>query len=422
MNRWILLFLLLILFVSAPPGRAQSEVISNEATIDYPQSITFRLELPADTPVTEVVLQFRPVHRSCVDSRTSVPVPVENGVAEWTWPMVRSGNPPPGAVVEWQWRYDDTTTPVQSLMLTDSRFNWRIVEDGRVRIHWYAGEQVGPALLEAATAGLDQLEATMGITLDGDVDFYIYEDAADMREAVLYIQDWAGGVAFNEYNTILMGVPPAIVDTWGRPTMRHELAHLVVNQFSASCVGGRLPNWLNEGLAMVAEGPADEEIQADITAGIEENRFVPLRSLNGAFPTHDSGASMAYSQSYSIVDFLLADYGPQALQQVLLRLAEGAGYDQALEAVYGLNTDGIETAWRTAIGAPPRTPLPTPTAVTAAGIPTVPPLNSARPVPTPADQPAGPNTIETTNTPLCGLATMPLIILGFVGFKRRRNS
>jgi hypothetical protein len=420
MPKWTLILLAFFLLVPALPGRAQDGPINNTATVDYPQSITFRLELPADTTITEAVLQFRAVQRSCVDVRTSVPIAVENGIAEWTWPMVRSGNPPPGAVVEWQWTYgDDQATPVQSITLQDTRFDWRIVEDERVRVHWYAGDRVGPALLSAATAGLDQLESTMGIMLDGQVDFYIYEDAADMRAAVLYIQDWAGGVAFNEYNTILMGVPPAIVESWGRPTVRHELAHLVVDQFADGCLGGRRPNWLDEGLATVAEGPANEDIRADLAAGIEEDSFVPLRSLNGAFPAHDSGASMAYSQSYSVVDFLLSTYGPEPIQQLLLLLAGGKGYDEALEAVYGVNTDGLETAWRAAIGAQPRTPLPTPTAVSAASIPTVPPLNSARPVPTPANQPAGPANIEAPTAPLCGLAAMPLLILGFSSRRRR---
>src|SRR5690606_23779879 len=239
---------------------------------------------------------------------------------------------------------------------------------------------------------------------------------AEMRQAVLYVQDWAGGVAFTPYNTILMGVPPNMADDWGRRTVRHELAHLVVEQFAWSCVGGRRPTWLNEGLAMVAEG-SPENVQADIERGIEENAFVPLRSLNGAFPAHDSGASMAYSQSHSVVTFLLEEYGREAMQQLLRLLAEGAGYDEALEQVYGLNTDGIELAWRESIGAPARQILPTATAVLAESIPTVVPLQGPQDVPTPAvtaARPAG----EQGGVSVCGLGALPLLV--WAGWYRYR--
>ena len=81
----------------------------------------------------------------------------------------------------------------------------------------------------------------MGIQLQNDVQFYIYGSAADMRDAVLYVQDWAGGVAFDEYNTILIGVTPDSAADWGRSTVRHELAHLGTGQVARSCVSGYRP-------------------------------------------------------------------------------------------------------------------------------------------------------------------------------------
>lgn len=400
-----------------PAGLVQSD----EALVDFPQSVTFRLGLSPGHDITSAVLNYDVAQRSCVAVDTSAPADLTAEGAEWTWPMVRSGNPPPGAVLSWYWRLTDTagneyTTPRQSLTFTDNRFPWRTVEAKGVTLHWYEGEEVGPLLLEAAVAGLRELEQEMGLTLDSPVQLFIYGDAAEMRQAVLYVQDWAGGVAFTPYNTILMGVPPNIADDWGRRTVRHELAHLVVEQFAWSCVGGRRPTWLNEGLAMVAEG-SPENVQADIERGIEENAFVPLRSLNGAFPAHDSGASMAYSQSHSVVTFLLEEYGREAMQQLLRLLAEGAGYDEALEQVYGLNTDGIEVAWRESIGAPARQILPTATAVLAESIPTVVPLQGPQDVPTPAAtavRPAG----EQGGVLVCGLGALPL--LAWAGWYRYR--
>ncbi|MCB8977274.1 MAG: hypothetical protein H6657_07605 [Ardenticatenaceae bacterium] len=70
------------------------------------------------------------------------------------------------------------------------------------------------------------------------------------------------------------------------------------------------------------------------------NSFEPVRSLNGAFSAHGSAAGIAYSQSYSVVKFLLETYGQKQMQSLILTLAQGIGYDEALEAVYGFNVDG----------------------------------------------------------------------------------
>lgn len=388
---------LLILLSVRLPARAQDngpEVVQNEALVDFPETVTFRLELAPGIAVREATLTYQLGRQSCLPAGTHVPVEPGGSTLEWTWVMSRSGNPPPGAEMWWEWTVTDTegntlTTPRQQLTFEDSRFDWQTVEAGepgqpaRIRLHWYRGDEVGPVLLEAAVTALERLEQEMGIDLQGQVQFYIYGDSADMRQALLYVQDWAGGVAFGDYNTILIGVTPSQANTWGRSTVKHELAHLVVDQFARSCLGGSRPTWLNEGLAVYAEGEPDASVLSDIKRGIEEDAFQPVRSLNGPFPTRGGEASMAYSQSYSLVAHLLDNYGPEKMQQLLLTLADATAYDAALEQVYGFNVDGLEVAWRAAIGAPPRQIPATPTPIVAALIPTVEPLGAARSMPTP---------------------------------------
>ena len=417
---------------TSSPELAQAMVQSNEAIVDYPREVTFRLELAEQADVRQATLVYGLRQQTCVEVDTQVPVEVTGRELTWTWAMVRSGNPPPGAQLWWEWRLTDANgqtgvTPRQTLTFSDDRFDWRVVQAEGIHLHWYKGDEVGPLLLDAAVAGLAQLEADMGITLQGDVQFYIYGDSAEMRDAVLYIQDWAGGVAFAEYNTILIGVPPDIADSWGRTTVRHELAHLVVEQFAWSCVGGRRPTWLNEGLAVYAQGPPDEVTRSEIAQGIAQNLFMPLRSLNGAFPSHSEQAGLAYSQSYSVVDFMLARYGAPAMQTLLQTLAAGAGYDEALQAVYDLNVDGLETAWRATIGAPARVIPPTPTAVVAASIPTIVPLSGAQSMPTPPSAaataaPAGTTTNDSPGISVCGVGLAPLLLFGWFGRRRQRQS
>jgi hypothetical protein len=413
--------------IAAVTPAAGLQPLTNEALVSFPDNVTFRLQLPPAVQARRVTLDYDVTRRSCVQASSEVPVVDDEATSgemlEWTWVMSRSGNPPPGAEVWWEWTVVDASgkvwrTPRQTITLQDQRFEWQVVSAEGIDLHWYAGERVGPLLLDAAVSGLERLEQDMGIVLQEDVSLYIYGSAADMRQAVLFVQDWAGGVAFSPYQTILIGVPPSIAEGWGRETVRHELAHLVLGQFGWSCLGGSRPTWLEEGLAMYAEGPADAEIEADLQRGIEENAFHPLRSLNGAFPAHDSEASMAYSQSYSVVAFLLEAYGADRLQELILTLAQGLGYDEALQEVYGTNVDGLEVAWREAIGAPPRQIPPTPTALVAADVPTVAPLQGAQSHPTPPGAAQAPP--SGTSLPLCGLGWVPLLMLG-VGIVLRRR-
>lgn len=411
---------------ASAPEAAELQAAMNEAEVDFPNSVTFRLQLPPDFAAQSATLNYDVERRSCAEASSAVPVAQEGDRLEWTWVMSRSGNPPPGARVWWEWTVVDEDgrrwrTPRQTLALEDDRFEWRMVSGEQIQLHWYEGDDVGPLLLDAAQSGLQRLEEDMGITLQDDVRFYIYGNPADMRQAVLYVQDWAGGVAFSVYNTILIGVSPGQAEGWGQETVRHELAHLVLGQFGWSCLGGSRPTWLEEGLAMYAEGAADEETQADIRRGIEEDAFLPLRSLNGAFPAHDAEASMAYSQSYSVVVFLLEAYGVEQLQTLIRVLAQGVSYDEGLQQVYGMNVDGLEVAWREAIGAPPRAIPPTPTPLSAAAIPTVPPVSAPELQPTPAEA-ADPAPAQGPAISVCGLGLAPLAFFGaLVVVVRRRK-
>ena len=407
-NGVLLLLLALLLFsLWLNPVQAQSAdppLISNEAVVDFPNTAAFRLELDQSLSIAEAVLTYQLGANGCLEAGTRVSVEdIEGNTAEWVWIMSRSGNPPPGASVWWEWTVTDTngstyTTPRQELIFQDERFQWQTVDAENIRLHWYEGDNVGPTLLNAAVEGLARLESDVGIQLEDEIQIFIYGSSADMREAVLYIQDWAGGVAFSGYNIILIGVPPSIADSWGESTVRHELAHLVVGRFGQSCLGGSRPTWLEEGLAVYSEGEPDNETLSDIAEAVEANIFYPVRSLNGAFPSHDSSARLAYSQSYSLVNFLLDTYGPEKMQELLLTLAEAEAYDAALEQVYGFNADGLEAAWRQAVGAPPRQIPPTSTPISAASIPTVIPLNGAQSVPTQLP-PGAPTPLPTEQLP-----------------------
>ncbi len=433
---FIFVFLLLIslgplkfLNAQSPAPLPESDIINNQAIVDFPQSVSFQLELDHSLNIVDAALIYDVEQASCLGVSTTVPVEAEGAKLEWEWAMVRSGNPPPGVDLWWEWEVTDNqgqtyVTPRQTLTFEDERFSWETITQDNITLNWYQGEDVGPLLLEAAASGLDLLEEDLGIELQEDVTFYIYGSSADMREAVLSIQDWAGGVAFPEYSTILMGVPPSLAESWGKPTVRHELAHLALGRFGQNCVGGHRPTWLEEGLATYAEGEPGGSVLDNLEQATKQNSFAPLRSLNGPFPAHGDDAGSAYSQSYSTVKFLREEYGKEKLQDLLLLLAQGESYDDALEQIYGQNVDSIEQEWRQWLGLPLRPVPPTPTPISAAAIPTVMPLSAPVDLPTPpaAAQSPAPSPDPGPTAGICGLGLVPLFLVGAISWRKRKGA
>jgi hypothetical protein len=129
---------------------------------------------------------------------------------------------------------------------------------------------------------------------------------------------------------------------------------------------------------------------------VKDNTLLPVRSLSGGFSEDSTKADVSYSQSYSLVNFLIDKYQPEKMIDLLNTLRNGATVDEALQKVYGFDIDGFEDAWRTAIGAPARSgdrakptatlvPTEVPTfapAVIAQAGPTLSPTRT-RPTPTP---------------------------------------
>ena len=146
------------------------KIISNQAIVDYPSTVNFQLEIDPSITIVDAVLTYDVEQTSCLEVSATVPVEVDGPILEWEWAMVRSGNPPPGVDLWWEWKLTDDqgqtyNTPRQSLTFTDDRFSWKTVSQDNITLHWYAGEDVGPLLLESAVAGLTLLEDDLGIEL-----------------------------------------------------------------------------------------------------------------------------------------------------------------------------------------------------------------------------------------------------------------
>lgn len=381
------LFFLLLLLLPTSNALAliPASLSQNEAILDFPNNITFRATLQSDQPITSVTLEYGTQQLTCgqvIAKAFPQFTPAKTIKVEWTWDMRQSGSLPPGASIWWRWRYSnsagsETISEEQTITWLDTNHNWQTLSEGKIRLHWYnQSESFARDLLTTAQKGLERNAAQAGLAPDAPIDLYIYTSTDDMRQAVLYEPSWTGGMAFPEHNIVIIGISPADLD-WGRNAIVHELTHVLVGHLTFSCLGD-VPTWLNEGLAVFSEGDLDPYSQNQFDKAIQSNTLLSVRSLSGGFSEIADKANLSYSQSYSLVKFLIETYGQEKMTQLLIALRDGATIDEALRQTYGLDVDGLEDAWRAAIHAAPRAATPQPTIQpTPTWVPTIVPISGA---------------------------------------------
>jgi hypothetical protein len=416
-----LLLLIAILFspVQAVLAAPQAGVTNDQVTFDFPNTATFSATISADSDIASITLEYGNQQQTCGEViAKAFPdfTPGKTVQVEWTWDMRQSGSLPPGATVWWRWVYADSTgkessTKTKTATWLDDIHDWQTLTSGDLRLHWYDNNKAfAQTMLDAGLEGLRRNKEQAGLGTDTPIDLYVYPNYDDMREAILYEPSWTGGMAFSEYNIFIMGVSGSDAN-WDQNTVIHELTHILVGHLTFSCLGS-VPTWLNEGLAMYSEGKLDSGAQSQFDQAISSDTLLTVRSLNGGFSELPDKANLSYSQSYSIVNFLIEKYGQEKLTELLIALRDAKPVDDALLEVYGFDTDGLEDAWRESIGATPQavsaqpTSLPTPTFV-----PTYVPVSGVPLAVTPTPYAVPTSSFSDSNTDPEPASRTPFVIL-----------
>jgi len=350
-----LVFCLLLTILS--PGLVQAQgglsVLNSSAVAVFPSQLSFSLLAQSNVNITAVRLCYRIDQASFAQVTSEVYLeftPSTKVDVSWSLQMVKIGGLPPGSTVEYWWRVRDAsgdrveTAPAQ-VQFDDTRYSWRNLTEGKVNIYWYKGDDsFARQLMAVAQQALGRLAADTGASLEKPVELYIYADANDLRGAMVYPQEWTGGVAFPRYGIMAIGIAPGEVD-WGKAAISHELSHLVTGQMTLNPYND-LPVWLDEGLAMYTEGMLEPIYASLLNKAVAEDSLISVQSLSSPFSAKADEAVLSYAESYSLVEFLITRYGRDKMRELLNTFRQGSSYDGALKKVYGFDMDGLNSLWR----------------------------------------------------------------------------
>jgi hypothetical protein len=345
--------LLTLLGSSLVQAQGQLEILDSSAVADFPTKLNFSLSVRSNVDIVDIRLCYTIDRIQFSEVTSEIYIEFEPAPAvevQWPLEMIKFGGLPPGSSLAYWWLVKDAAghqvqTSRTQVQFSDERYSWHSLTEGEITIYWYKGEEsFARELMTAAQTALERLAADTGARLEKPVQLYIYASTQDLIGSMIYPQEWTGGVAFTRFGTIAIGINSSNLD-WGKGAIAHELAHLVIHQMTLNPYG-ELPVWLDEGLAMYAEGLPGPQFTSRLHQAVVEDKLISVRSLASPFSAYSDTAVLSYAESYSLVEFLIYEYGQPKMLELLNTFRQGSDYDDALQKVYGFDMDGLNTLWR----------------------------------------------------------------------------
>jgi hypothetical protein len=348
-------FVLLTLLLATPqPAGAQGtfEVSDVQVVYNFGEQITFQARIQSPAVISQASILFRaetePVTR--VEPLTLAP----DGSVSFQYNATQNLLPPFSRVIFWFQvmlaNGETATSPVYNFRYADNRFEWRQSTQGSVSVHWYRGDDAfGQAALDAANAGLENISQWIPVNLDAPLDIYIYADPAALQ-GTLYLggSDWMGGQANPELGVAMVAVAPGLSQGLEMDAeIPHELAHVMLYR-SVGEGYSRIPTWLNEGLASLAERYPNPDYQTTLDHAVEKDAVLPFTDLCDTFPSDAGRAYLAYAQSESFVRYLRETYSATGLSALVKAYADGMDCELGATRALGMPLSQLDARWREA--------------------------------------------------------------------------
>lgn len=346
-------------WVSAPTHAQEAiRIIASNASSQFGSGITFRVTAVSDQPINRIAL-YRQMDDRRVRARTELTFePGTNVEATFDWEL-ESGEVKPGAEITYHWLIENSAGQVwrskpETIIYRDDRFDWQTLTQGRIELGYYDDTRArATAILTAAVEAAERLQDDMGIALESPVHIYVYNSSRDMalalssRSEIYDARTVTLGVAIGGDTLLILGPHEDALFT-----VAHEMSHIVVGLATENPYTD-MPRWLDEGLAMYAEGELPQDNARALDQAVRRDELISVQSLSG-YVGNPEQVDLFYGQVYSIIDYMLQTYGQRKMTDLLTMLQQGVPIEQALAQIYGLTIDELDSAWRGSLGLSPR--------------------------------------------------------------------
>jgi len=351
-------FAILTLLVLGMTARVHAqdslEVQDVNVAYNFGQQITFQARLQSLAGISQASVLFRESDEAVTRVGTLALDP--DGRAQFTYDTSLNVLPPFSNILFWfQAVLTDgrtRTSSIYNFRYDDNRFPWQQLSDGGVTVHWYEGDGAfGQAALDSARMGLGAIRQLLPSTAtDTPLDVYIYSKAQDLQDALfLGGRPWMGGHADPSMGVAMAAIPPGEAQSIEMQTeIPHEMAHILLYRDMGAGYG-RLPVWLNEGIASMVEGYPKADYANALSLASKNSSLIPLAGLCDSFPPDSGRAFLAYAESQSFASYLRDTYGSTGLAALIRAYADGLDCELGAARAVGLPLSQLDTRWRESV-------------------------------------------------------------------------
>lgn len=344
----------LLLHLGATPLHASGDgirVTSSWVKVEFPSGLDLMVTASNDQPIVEVKLVYRSSNDGKWDYAYPDFSPGRRITATFSLSTAGESYLPPGTELGYYYIMRDAAGEIHqtgptTIEYSDTRFQWERTRSGPLVLlhHDIPHSEVAQALRRAED-GLRRLNDLLPAAHAQPIKGVIYNQRAEALEA---FPPWVRtpskerayqGFAFPPQGVFLgIGLEPQLIV--------HEAAHLWLQQ-ALGPDALPLPAWLDEGIAgYVAPGSKaySGERLSPHSSPLQDMYLAPSNSMAiGAF----------YKKAESVVAYLVEDRGVESFRQFLGALSGGVTVSQALEDIYGVDTDGLDAQWAISDRGPP---------------------------------------------------------------------
>ena len=405
-----------------------------------PASLRFRLGVQTGTDLASATVTYKVLdpNGNVGGSLTAEVSPGQR--ADLLATMQTNGNQryiPVGSRITYSWTVVDKsggtlTTPEETFVFLDGRFQWQSRTSGLVTVYWYGGNDANATLImQAAADSVDKNQKLLRVTLPYPVRLVVYRNTTEGRPA-----QQPRGAAFD--GSVITGGSRVgtdlvhIYDPIGAgfvDVTRHEVGHILTRLAGIGPIA-RIPSWLDEGTAVYAQLDPGRGYIGSLQLAIRSDQVMRLRNMASA-SNQPGTVDLFYGQSWSVVKYMVDTYGEAKFAALFKAIKEDAPVDAALKATMGVDQDGLYNAWRKSVGLKEIEFPPIVEATPAVAVPTQPPLRIPTAVSGASETRGGAGSgtvpgVEARGAPVLGIAIGVATLLlasgiGFLGLRLARK-